>query len=216
MAFMKRISITIGLYLLFFGTLAFGQDSVAVRFGSQISQEKLRDYLSILASDALEGRKTATRGQKMAAAFIRQHFFESGLKPIVPGCDKPGYLQHFTLLQEKPAEAWIEINGSRYENLKSVVYHGQVTRDKADSLPVVFVGPGTTGILEQLDVRGKAVAGIAEDTPTGQYNFVQRAAELGAAMTFLVYVNKKVDFQQYAHQFALNYDQPSIVHCLQV
>ena len=137
---MKRIPIYIALYLLFFSTLAFGQDSVAVKFASKISQENLRDYLSILSSDALEGRKTATRGQKMAAAFIRQHFIDNGLKPIVPGCDKPGYLQHFMLLQEKPAEAWIEVNGNRYENMKSVVYHGHVTRDKADSLPVVFVG----------------------------------------------------------------------------
>ena len=40
---------------------------------------------------------------------------------------------------------------------------------------------------------------------------MQHAAEFGAAMTFLVYVNKKVDFQQYASQYALNYDQPSMV-----
>ena len=49
-------------------------------YGDQIKAEQLKEYLTIIASDALEGRRTGTRGQKMAAAFISNHFQEIGLK----------------------------------------------------------------------------------------------------------------------------------------
>src|SRR5690349_13668987 len=61
------------------------QDPLVKEYGDRIKPADLREYLSILASDALEGRETGTRGQKMAAAFIRAHFREIGLQGPVNG-----------------------------------------------------------------------------------------------------------------------------------
>ena len=64
---------------------ANAQDPTAQFYGNQISPDELKEYLSIIASDALEGRKTGSRGQKMAAAFISAHFQELGLAGPVNG-----------------------------------------------------------------------------------------------------------------------------------
>ena len=207
----RKPSIFAGLYLFFTSILAFGQNDPARQFAEKIKQEDLRDYLTILASDALEGRETGTRGQKMAAALIRQTFMDNGLKAIVPGCDKPGYLQHFTLLKINPAEAWIKINGKQYQHMESVIYHGNVDRDKLKTLPVVFVGPGSTAILKQIDIRGKAVAGIVKNSFTGQQAFVKRSIDAGAELAIIIYNNPKTDFQNYMRQSALYYGGTRLV-----
>ncbi|MFM8832212.1 MAG: arginyl aminopeptidase, partial [Cytophagales bacterium] len=53
---------------------ANAQDATVSKYAGIISELELKDNLSILASDALEGRETGTRGQKMAAAFISNYF----------------------------------------------------------------------------------------------------------------------------------------------
>ena len=70
---MNRISIPIFVSLLVFANgLVEAQsdtaDQVAIRYAATITTADLHDYLSIIASDALEGRDTGERGQKMAAA----------------------------------------------------------------------------------------------------------------------------------------------------
>ena len=81
--------------------LAAGQPSPqAVKYASLVAENGLRDKLSIIASDALEGRMTGTRGQKMAAAFIAHHFREIGLKGPVNG----SYEQTVPLVKISPGE----------------------------------------------------------------------------------------------------------------
>ncbi|HMI64981.1 MAG TPA: hypothetical protein VK517_03030, partial [Cyclobacteriaceae bacterium] len=65
-------------------SIVLGQENeIAKNYGNQITPLDLKEYLSIIASDALEGRKTGTRGQKMAAAFIADFYREIGLTPPV-------------------------------------------------------------------------------------------------------------------------------------
>ncbi len=55
----------------------------------QVSAESMRGHLSFLASDALEGRKTPSRGLNVAAEYIAAQFRRAGLEPV--GDD--GYFQ---------------------------------------------------------------------------------------------------------------------------
>jgi len=61
----------------------------------------LQQDLSVLASDAYEGRKTGERGQKMAADYIAKAFAADGLAGPVPNSDSP-YFQQFTLNRVAP------------------------------------------------------------------------------------------------------------------
>src|ERR1051325_4248242 len=55
----------------------------------QVAAEDMRGHLSFIASDALEGRKTPSRGLDLAAEYIAAQFRRAGLEPA--GDD--GYFQ---------------------------------------------------------------------------------------------------------------------------
>ena len=66
---------------------------------NHISADSLRGHLSFIASDALEGRNTPSRGLDLAAQYIAAQFRRAGLEPV--GDD--GYFQT-TTIQPKGAE----------------------------------------------------------------------------------------------------------------
>ncbi|TYZ12513.1 M28 family peptidase [Hymenobacter lutimineralis] len=68
----------------------------ALQYAQSITQEDLRRHLTVLASDAYEGRETGEKGQKMAAEYISNRFKELGLTGPVQGFENT-YLQPFTL-----------------------------------------------------------------------------------------------------------------------
>lgn len=81
-------------------------DTIAVRYAATITQEDLRSHLSVLASDAYEGRETGMKGQKMAAVYIEDRFKEFGIPPV-PGAEaahmlNSGYQQQFPLVLDRP------------------------------------------------------------------------------------------------------------------
>src|SRR5438445_871683 len=80
-------------FSLFTFHFSLAQDSTAIRYASQITADDLKPYLSVLASDSLEGRETGKIGQKKAAHFIATYFEKLNLKPISHG----GYYQEISL-----------------------------------------------------------------------------------------------------------------------
>ncbi len=63
-----------------------------------ITPTLLKAHLSFLASDELEGRETAKRGQKVAARYIATEFEKFGLKPMG---DSGSYFQKFRVKEEQ-------------------------------------------------------------------------------------------------------------------
>ncbi|WP_308239884.1 hypothetical protein [Hymenobacter sp. J193] len=68
----------------------------AVQYAQAIDAADLRRHLTVLASDAYEGRETGEKGQKMAADYLSNRFKELGLTGPMQGFANT-YLQHFTL-----------------------------------------------------------------------------------------------------------------------
>src|SRR3984893_18840481 len=50
----------------------------------KITQEDLKEWLTYIASDELEGRNTYTEGLGLAAAYIAEHLHSWGVKPGGP------------------------------------------------------------------------------------------------------------------------------------
>jgi len=151
------------LFFLFSNAVLFGQkDPVAVQYGELVSLTELKENLTIIASDALEGRKTGSRGQKMAAAFIRAHFEEIGLQgPVGNG----GYYQNVPLYAVVPGKSTMNTVTTALVNFKDFVFLG-LTESKGIS-PVVFVGDGEEASLEKIEVSGKIVLVISEKRISG-------------------------------------------------
>ena len=61
-------------------TLNYTQSGVS--WSQTITPEDLSTHLHILAADSMEGRETGKRGQRMAAAYIANHFETIGLKKV--------------------------------------------------------------------------------------------------------------------------------------
>lgn len=132
---------------------SFGQTEDARKYGELINQSTMRENLSILASDALEGRETGKRGQKMAAAFIKYYFQDLGLTGPVNG----DHYQPVSLYTSRPGEIYLKAETEKFQNFSDVVYYGSSFTDAEVSVPLVFAGQGRAEDFDQIEAEGKAV-----------------------------------------------------------
>lgn len=86
----KYLTLLLLLYLAYQGSAQEGAPT------ANASAKNLKKHLCYLASDALNGRKAGSEGQKKAAAYIAQRYKTYGLTPIGKGSASP-YLQHFSM-----------------------------------------------------------------------------------------------------------------------
>ncbi len=150
---MKRLSRLLAGALLLGATLAAkgppagrADAPEARRAAARITEEILRAHTEFLASDLLEGRGPATRGDALAEAYIRSQMEAMGLEPGAPG---GGWIQKVPLVGLKasfsdPASFRSErgsAEGAPGENL--VAFSGvQKPEAKIEDAEIVFVGYG--------------------------------------------------------------------------
>ncbi len=164
-------------------------------YAELITSEDLRDNLSIIASDALEGRATGTRGQKMAAAFISFHFEQLGLKAPVNG----SYYQPFELYRLMPGETVITTRGTTYQNFQDIVFYGQ--DNSSASIPVVFAGRGRAQDFANVQVAGKGVVLLMGEDAQDYQGPIAEARARKAAAVFIVNTATHEQFRGYARQW---------------
>jgi hypothetical protein len=192
---MRELRFLIAFYLFIVQVSGFAQETDSQKYGNRISQADLKDYLTILASDAMEGRETGKRGQKMAAAFIRAHFEELELQPPVNG----DYFQAFDLYTTRLGENYVKVNGTRYDNFSDITYYGNNDSRGEVSLPLVFIGDGSDEALEQVDINGKGVFLLARnDFPSNEA--LEALRNKGAKMIFISHSKSKPEFDAVSNQ----------------
>lgn len=184
-------------FWIFFQSTAIAQPS-PTEYAELITPEDLKDNLSILASDALEGRATGTRGQKMAAAFISHHFQELGLKPPVNG----SYYQHFNLYKTVPGETYVTTRGVTYKNFRDIAYYGSDNSPGEVSLPIVFAGKGRAEDFDQIKVDGKAVL-VLIDEKQDHRAILSAARARKAKAVFILNTRTQEKFKAYARNLEL-------------
>ncbi len=203
------------LSMLLVGAIAFSQaskevvskpDAVAMEFAATITMEDLKEDLTILASDALEGRETGKRGQKMAAAFLSAHYQELGLTPPVSVGGTKSYYQDVKLKTSKPGDIYLIVNGKKLKNLEdNIMYYGAEKNTEEISTEVVFAGSGSEKDFEKIDVKGKTVL-IINTERDGRVAANKIAKEKGA--TFMIIVRTDADdeynkfVKKYTHYFS--------------
>lgn len=145
------------------------QDKTAIKFSSTINKDHGYKHLSVLASDAYEGRETGTKGAWMAADYIRKHFQSIGLKGPVGG----SYFQPIDMVSYQLTQTVLSVNGVAKEegkdfviptsgvSLKGFTFHGD---------DIVFAGYGLNkdgyNDFAGVDVKGKVVLIFASGDPT--------------------------------------------------
>jgi len=84
------------LILVPFASNLLAQPSIEA-IAQQITPDRISGHIKFLASDALEGRETGEKGQKLAALYIESQFIKCGLKAPNPSDKTIGYFQTFRL-----------------------------------------------------------------------------------------------------------------------
>ncbi len=79
-----------------------------VKYANSITADDLKKHLYIIAGPEMEGRETATEGQRKAAAYIEDYFGKLGLAAPVNG----SYQQYYPVYIDTLHEAKIAVNGN--------------------------------------------------------------------------------------------------------
>lgn len=134
-----------------------------------ITAAALKDYLSFIASDELEGRDTPSRGLDIAAKFIGVNLSRWGIKP---GGDNGTFFQRIPLTsrQVDQAKSNIEFQGQKYSYGEDFL---QVSGGGNFDGPLVFVGHGwlikskNINAYQDVDIKGKIVVCYDGSLPKG-------------------------------------------------
>jgi hypothetical protein len=148
-----------------------GTQGKAAPFGNvdAITAKQLRDYLTFIASDELEGRDTPSRGLDTAAKYIAEHLSSWGLKP---GGGDGGYFQKVPLRLNKidPTGTRLEFNGQNY--VYGQDFLASFNASSFASAPLVFAGNGwvlkskNIDPYQGIDVKDKVVI-VVNSLPKG-------------------------------------------------
>ena len=143
----------------------------APNFGNTngITAKQLKEYLSFIASDELEGRDTPSRGLDIAAMFIAQHLASWGIKPAG---DNGSYFQKVPLTLEKIVErdTRLDLGGQSYGYGKDFLT--SITAASIRDASVVFAGYGwvikskNINAYQGIDVKDKVVV-VVNSLPKG-------------------------------------------------
>lgn len=149
------------------GASSFAQKttSVSKTFAATITAEDLSKHLYIVAGKEMEGRETASPGQRKAAAYIENHFASLGLKPG----NKGSYQMTYPVYKDTVLMVGLVLDGKGFELNKDFVPSYYLNNNATSNFSeVVFVGHG---IVDKdvddyagLNVAGKAVL-IMEGAP---------------------------------------------------
>jgi hypothetical protein len=141
----------------------------AARGVDTISAAQLKNYLSFIASDEMEGRDTPSRGLDTTAKFIAMNLERWGLKPAG---DDGTFFQKIVLRRDQldAAHSSAEINGQKFnfgEDFISNAVGATITA------PLVYVGHGwvvkskNIDAYQGVDVKDKIVVVDGEGMPRG-------------------------------------------------
>ncbi|QPH37690.1 M28 family peptidase [Pedobacter endophyticus] len=141
----------------------------AIRFSKAINPADGFKHLSILASDAYEGRETGTKGAWMAADYIRDYFKSIGLKGPVDG----SYFQKIDLVNVTLKESHVTVNGQPKQYQKDYIVTPSLINDKGfmfSTDEIAFVGyaikKDNYNDFANTDIKGKVVMMFSAGDPT--------------------------------------------------
>ncbi|GAA4378323.1 M28 family peptidase [Hymenobacter koreensis] len=199
-------------------------------YAATITATDLRQHLTVLASDAMEGRATGEKGQKLAAEYLSKQLAALGLQGPVTGSDNP-YLQRFELVRTTPnLNGLIRAGGRSFQPMRDFVAVGTAVFSPDSLLKPVFVGFGIetktyNDYAGKPDVRGRDVI-VLEGEPsnglgryllsgsrqasiwTSPFRKAALARDKGARSITVVSYATAADFQRLAADFAAPLAEP--------
>jgi hypothetical protein len=160
---MKKTILTLSLAGLAAGVFA-QQNKTAMKYAPIISAELATKHLSILASDAFEGRETGKPGAEKAANYIATEFKALGLQPV-----NGSYFMNVPLIESSFNVSAFNLGGTAFTAGKDFSAAGSVGSNTIKASDIVFIGYGigtdNYNDLKDIDIAGKIVLYISFGEP---------------------------------------------------
>jgi hypothetical protein len=120
-------------------------------FAKTITPADLKKHLYIVAGPEMEGRETATPGQKKAAAYIESQFRQLGLQPGNNG----SYQMYYDVYQDSLTGAALQVNGKNFELDKDFNPSANNIEATMRFSEVVLIGSQSIDSLKNANLAGK-------------------------------------------------------------
>ncbi len=173
------------------GTLAAAAQKPAKpeAYARTITEADLKRHLYIVAGPEMEGRETATEGQRKAAGYIENEFRRIGLQPGFNG----SYQQNYSLYQDSLVQARLEVNGQPFQLFQDFSISISNSLNGTFRLgEVVSIAKGNTDKLDSAEVAGRLVLLFPENA---NQQMVTRLRAKGAAGVLILSANYKAPAQ---------------------
>lgn len=170
---MKKIAFLVGCIT---SISAFGQKNIG-KFSDIITPENLKSKLSVIASAQMQGRETATEGQRCAATFIENYF--KSLK-LLPG-DSGKYQMSFPVLQDSIESVSLIANNKTFNAGNDFMLNNNFPNGSIAISEVAFAGSGMKDsaqtTTDTVDIKDKWVL-IVPPTDRASMRLVNRKISL--------------------------------------
>lgn len=151
--------------LLIVSLFSFAQKNItSERFAQTITPNDLKKHLYIIAGKEMEGRETATEGQRKAAAYIENYFKQTGLLPGNNG----SYQYYYNLYQDSLIDSKIEVNGQAFQLDKDFNPISSNNNSTLRFSEITMAGRNAEDSLANLDLNGKLIMLPANTSTTPQ------------------------------------------------
>lgn len=139
-----------------------------------IKEDDLKRYVRVLSSDSLEGRFTASEGQKKAALYIAENMSSIGVSPLFDS-----YYDTFSLYEYSWGKIYIRTRDKWFNNQEEIAYLGFCDQAEEKKVDLVFAGYGSEGELSQIDVKDRMVLLFSKNI-RASFNIQQKIKKMGA------------------------------------
>jgi len=138
------------------------------KYAAIITAADLKKHLTIIAGAGMEGRETATEGQKKAATYIETYFNSLNLLPGNAG----SFQQNYSLMEDSMVSSSIKIGKQEFVYGKDFLMYARANKpQQVKSGSIIFGGYGISDSLyndyDQLDIKG-AIVVIAAGLPSSK------------------------------------------------
>lgn len=168
------------------------RNDVAWKYAESITEQNLKDVLTIIASDQMEGRETGMEGQRRAAIYISHEFKTMGLKAPA---GLVGYEQKYPLYRDSVIRQEVTIGSDQLiSGTDFAMVTGSQMAASVRNNQIVFVGYGIEdekySDYKDRDVKGKIVLVLNGEPKSGE-NYIISGTSRSSIWSFGI--NRKVD-----------------------
>lgn len=174
---------------MFYGTGAWAQK---LKKEDRELMSNLQQHVQYLADDKLEGRRTGTEGEKLAAAYISGAFQKLGLQPK----GSEAYYQPFEINEGKQvnASAFLTIDGKNLELYKEYIPLAGSPNATIEALPSISLQePGMPWFYDLKELIDDNAANPHFDLLSAISNSVKEVGKKGATAVFIYNTSKTAD-----------------------